>query len=171
MPHIAEAATRWQSWLGDDEQELAWPFTAMARFYEGQGAYSQAEPWYEQCLAAVCDRFGEDHPDVAASLNNLAGLYESKGRYEQAEPLYSESFANFLKTFGSKSSKHANNYQQLCQLSHRGNTSQQTSFFSLYGASGELPRRRTALGNAHQDESMSVGICRLFKTTRRLPSA
>lgn len=100
MPHIAEAATRWQSWLGDDEQELAWPFTAMARFYEGQGAYSQAEPWYEQCLAAVCDRFGEDHPDVAASLNNLAGLYESQGRYEQAEPLYLRALQIFLKRLG-----------------------------------------------------------------------
>ena len=100
MPHIAEAATSWHKWLGDEDNELAWPFTAMARFYVGQGAYAQAEPWYEKCLKATQNRFGEDHPDVATSLNNLAELYESQGRCEQAEPLYEQALALRRKLLG-----------------------------------------------------------------------
>ncbi|MEL6856151.1 MAG: tetratricopeptide repeat protein, partial [Cyanobacteria bacterium J06607_13] len=100
MPHIAEAATRWQDWLGNEENELSWPFVSMARFYEGQGAYAQAEPWYESCLTATKSRFGDDHPNVATSLNNLASLYESQGRYEAAEPLFQDALALLRKLLG-----------------------------------------------------------------------
>ncbi|NEP18859.1 MAG: tetratricopeptide repeat protein [Leptolyngbya sp. SIO4C1] len=93
MPHIETAATDWQDALGDEENELLWPFVALARFYVGQGAYAQAEPWYQNCLSATQQRFGDSHPDVATSLNNLAGLYESQGRYEAAEPLYQQALA------------------------------------------------------------------------------
>ena len=88
IPHIAEAATTWQRWVEDDS--LISPFLGIARFYEGQGAYGQAEPWYQDCLTVTRDRLDETHPAVATSLNNLAGLYDSQGRYEAAEPLYQE---------------------------------------------------------------------------------
>ncbi|MEL6162152.1 MAG: hypothetical protein AAFR18_23345, partial [Cyanobacteria bacterium J06627_32] len=65
MPHIAEVATSWREWLSDEDNELAWPFVAMARFYGGQGAYALAEPWYAGCLEATQNRFGENHPNVA----------------------------------------------------------------------------------------------------------
>ncbi len=90
LPHIEEAATTWQTSLSDEDNELSWPFVALARFYEGQGACGQTEPWYVACLAATRDRFGDEHPSVATSYNNLAGLYESQGRYEAAEPLYQQ---------------------------------------------------------------------------------
>jgi len=86
IPHLAEVATVYQAWLSNDD--LIWPFVGLARFYEGQGAYAQALPWYEQSLSAARKRFGDEHPDVATSLNNLAALYDSQGRYSDAEPLY-----------------------------------------------------------------------------------
>ncbi|MEM9807734.1 MAG: NB-ARC domain-containing protein, partial [Cyanobacteria bacterium P01_D01_bin.56] len=43
VPHMQEAAVRWQDSLGDGENELLWPFVFLARFYEGQGAYGDAE--------------------------------------------------------------------------------------------------------------------------------
>mgnify|MGYP006284598619 CR=1 FL=1 len=86
IPHLAEAATTWQPWLEDDS--LIWPFVGLGRFYQGQGAYGQAEPWWKSCLTVTRNRFGDDHPAVATSMNNLAGLYESQGRYSEAEPLY-----------------------------------------------------------------------------------
>jgi tetratricopeptide (TPR) repeat protein len=86
IPHLAEAATTWQRWVADES--LAWPFTGLARFYEGQGAYGQAEPWLQAGLKVTRDRLGDEHPHVAASLNNFAGLYQSQGRYGEAEPLY-----------------------------------------------------------------------------------
>ena len=86
IPHIAETATTWQDFLSDED--LINPFGCLSRFYEGQGLYTQAEPWRVQCLSVAQTRFGEAHPDVATSLNNLALLYESQGRYSEAEPLY-----------------------------------------------------------------------------------
>ena len=98
MSHIAEAADSWQAQLSDED--LLWPFLAMARFYNGQGAYAQAEPWYAACLQTTKQRLGNDHPAVATSLNNLAGLYESQGRYGEAEPLYEEALALRRKLLG-----------------------------------------------------------------------
>ena len=86
LPHLIEAATTWLTAVADDN--LAWSFIGIARFYEGQGAYAQAATWYEECLTVCRDRLGADHPDVAASLNNLAGLYQMQGRYSEAEPLF-----------------------------------------------------------------------------------
>ncbi|MEL6263575.1 MAG: tetratricopeptide repeat protein [Cyanobacteria bacterium J06626_6] len=93
LPHISEAATHWQDWLSNENNELAWPSVAMGRFYDGQGAYAQAEPWYERCVAAARSRFGEDHLYVADSLGNLASLYRKQGRYTEAEPLYKDALS------------------------------------------------------------------------------
>jgi tetratricopeptide (TPR) repeat protein len=86
IPHLAEAATTWQRWLEDES--LIWPFIGLWRFYRGQGAYGQAEPWQQMGLVVTRDRLGDDHRAVAQSMNNLAGLYRSQGRYGEAEPLY-----------------------------------------------------------------------------------
>jgi tetratricopeptide (TPR) repeat protein len=97
-PHVAEAGRQWQSHVADDD--LIWPFIGLARFYEGQGLYAQAEPWREQCLESARKRFGEEHPDVAYSLNNLAGLYKDQGRYSEAEPLYRQALDIGKRTLG-----------------------------------------------------------------------
>ncbi|KAM3102462.1 tetratricopeptide repeat protein, partial [Phormidesmis sp. 146-12] len=87
--HIQEVAEHHTTeWEGDD---LTWPFIALARFYEGQGLYRQAEEWYAECLSVTESRFAGDHPAVALSLNNLAGLYYAQGRLTEAEPLYGRS--------------------------------------------------------------------------------
>jgi tetratricopeptide (TPR) repeat protein len=85
IPHIAEVAEKLTDCLTDDD--LISPFTGLGWFYQGQGFYSQAEPWHEQCLQVTQTRLGENHPLVASSLNNLAGCYYSQGRYQDAEPL------------------------------------------------------------------------------------
>ncbi len=85
VPHLGEA-TVLSDWVNDED--LLLPFERLAWYWQGQGAYAQAQPWKEQCLAAVRDRLGEEHPDTASSLNDLAFLYYSQGRYEEAEPLY-----------------------------------------------------------------------------------
>jgi tetratricopeptide (TPR) repeat protein len=86
IPHLAEATEHQKDWFSDED--LFSPFSGLGRFYEGQGAYSRAEPWREQCLITARGRLGEEHPDVALSLNNLALLYSAQGRYTEAEPLY-----------------------------------------------------------------------------------
>ena len=86
IPHIAESATELEQWLEDED--LIPSFAGLGLFYEGQGLYEEAEPWFKQCLAVTRRRLGEEHPDVATSLNNLAALYNSQGRYKEAEPLH-----------------------------------------------------------------------------------
>ena len=74
----------------EDDNNLAWAFTGIARFYQGQGLYALAEEPYQRCLKATQELLGDRHPDVATSLNNLALLYKSQGRYAEAEPLYQQ---------------------------------------------------------------------------------
>ncbi|NEO45275.1 MAG: tetratricopeptide repeat protein [Moorea sp. SIO4A3] len=88
IPHLKEAATVLTDWLRDED--LILPFVGLGRFYEGQGTYYQAEPWYQQCLEITRNRLGQNHPDVAESLNKLAVIYWYLGRYDEAEPLYKQ---------------------------------------------------------------------------------
>nr|WP_287250308.1 tetratricopeptide repeat protein [Moorena sp. SIO4E2] len=98
IPHLVEAATVLTDWLRDED--LLWPFAGVGRFYQGQGSYDQAEPWWEECLKVTKSRLGEEHPGVADSLNNLAGLYESMGRYDLAEPLYVQALEMYKQLLG-----------------------------------------------------------------------
>ncbi|MBE9208208.1 tetratricopeptide repeat protein [Nostoc sp. LEGE 06077] len=86
IPHIAEVANHLIQYVSDED--LIWPFVGLSRFYEGQGLYTQAEPWCQQFLSTVQNRLGDNHPYVADSLNNLAYLYTYQGKYDQAEPLF-----------------------------------------------------------------------------------
>jgi tetratricopeptide (TPR) repeat protein len=91
IPHVAEVATLLQDWLSNDD--LIAPYMGLGRFYKGQGAYAQAEPWYDQCRLVSQTRLGADHPVVAISLDDLATLYQEQGRYNEAEPLFQRSLA------------------------------------------------------------------------------
>ena len=92
-PHMALVATELNDVLADEEAP-GWVFTGLARFYESQSLWSEAEHWYKGRLKMSERRFDSDHPSTATSLNNLAGLYESMGRYTEAEPLYARSFGS-----------------------------------------------------------------------------
>ncbi|MEO1390784.1 MAG: tetratricopeptide repeat protein [Cyanobacteria bacterium J06634_6] len=152
MPHIAEVATSWQDWLSDKDDELAWPFVAMARFYEGQGAYTQAEPWYVSCLQATQNRLGEEHPAVAASLNNLATLYKRQGRYEEAEPLYAQSLKLRCKLLGEKHPAVATSLNNLATLYENQGRYEEAE--PLYVQSLELSRE--LLGEEHPTVATSL---------------
>jgi tetratricopeptide (TPR) repeat protein len=98
IPHIAESATELEKWL--EEEDLIWSFVGLGRFYEGQGFYDLAEPWYEQCLEVTRRRLGDNHLNVATSLNNLAELYDSQGRYSEAEPLHLQALELYKRLLG-----------------------------------------------------------------------
>ena len=91
IPHLTEVAQNLIDAVSDED--LGSVFTGLGTFYEEQGLYAIAEPWYKQCVEVVKTRLGEEHPHVATSLNNLALLYKSQGRYSEAEPLYIQALA------------------------------------------------------------------------------
>ena len=86
--HLEELAQHWTAGLEGDD--LFWAFEGLARFYSGQGLYSQAATCYEKRLGKMELLFAGDHPVIANSLNNLAGLYFAQSRLSDAEPLYQQ---------------------------------------------------------------------------------
>jgi tetratricopeptide (TPR) repeat protein len=114
IPHIAEVANHLIEYLSDDD--LYWPFIGNAKFYNAQGLYNQALPWYEQCLEVTKKRLGDEHPSVATSFNNLAALYDSQGRYSEAEPLYIQALALRRKLLGDEHPSVATSFNNLAAL-------------------------------------------------------
>lgn len=100
MPHLAELVQNLTDAVSDENLILA--FVGLGRFYEGQGLYALAEPWYEQCVSAVQTRLGEEHPSVAFSFNNLAYIYQCQGRYEEAEFLHKQALEMQKKLLGNE---------------------------------------------------------------------
>ncbi len=90
IPHLTEVAENLTDALTGKNLLVA--FNGLASFYNGQGLYRLAEPWYQQCVSAVTSRLGVNHPQTATSLNNLALVYKNQGNYDEAEPLYIRAF-------------------------------------------------------------------------------
>ncbi len=90
IPHVAEIAK--DKDLRDllNDKYLTVPFVGLGRFYNGQGLYDLALPWFEQCLSVTRSHFGSEHSQVATSLSNLACAYKALGRYSEVEPLLVE---------------------------------------------------------------------------------
>jgi Flp pilus assembly protein TadD len=59
----------------------------LARLYDIQGQYTQAEPLFRRSLAIREKVLGPNHPDVATSLENLALLCRLTRRIAEAEKL------------------------------------------------------------------------------------
>ncbi|VFM96607.1 MAG: Tetratricopeptide repeat-containing protein, partial [Candidatus Kentron sp. G] len=72
----------------------------LALLYQEQGRYGEAEPLYQQALAASESVLGKEHPQTLGSLNNLAGLYRDQGRYGEADPLYQRALAAYERVLG-----------------------------------------------------------------------
>ncbi len=111
IPHIEQAATLLLEWLSDED--LSSPFAGIARFWEGQGLYAQAEPWRQQGLSAVRDRLGTNCPDMVKSLNCLGWLHGLQERHQEAELLYRQSLDICQRCFGTN---HPNTAFTLSQL-------------------------------------------------------
>jgi tetratricopeptide (TPR) repeat protein len=149
VPHIAEAATTWSDWLTDGD--ASWPFVALGRFYEGQGVYGAAEPWYIRCLSFTRKKFGDEHPDVATSFNNLAGLYRAQGRYSEAEPLYQQALALRQALLGDDHPDVATSFNNLASLyASQGRYSEAEPLYQQ-----ALTLRQKLLGDDHPDVASS----------------
>ena len=114
IDHLKIAAEELNQWL--DNQDLISLFHGLSAFYQAQGLYQQAVPYYEQCLTLSKQRLDKNHPDFARSLNNLAALYEDQGKYAEAEPLYLGALAITEKQLGAEHPDVATNLNNLAKL-------------------------------------------------------
>jgi len=166
IPHLAEVATVQKDWLSDED--LRWPFIGLARFYEGQGAYEQALPWYEQCLSLTRERLGQEHANVATSLNNLAGLYHSQGRFAEAEPLYLQALELRKRLLGQEHANVATSLNNLAGL--YDSQGRYTEAEPLYLQALELTKR--LLGQEHPDVATSLNnLAGLYNSQGRYTEA
>lgn len=76
-----------------DELRVALTLTFLARAYEGQRKFIDAEPRYLEALRIVQKVRGPDHPDAAAILNNLGVLNRMHGQYPEAEHYLKQALA------------------------------------------------------------------------------
>ncbi|MGF1980978.1 MAG: tetratricopeptide repeat protein [Nostoc sp. CmiSLP01] len=150
IPHLAEVANHLIQNVSDDD--LIWAFVGNAKFYDDQGLYDKAKPWYEQCLEITKQRLGEEHPDVATSLNNLAALYHSQGRYSEAEPLYIQALALCRNLLGEEHTDVADSLNNLAELYHsQGRYSEAEPLYIQ-----ALALKRKLLGEEHPDVATSL---------------
>jgi tetratricopeptide (TPR) repeat protein len=166
IPHLAEAATTWQRWLEDDS--LISPFVGLGWFYQGQGAYGQAEPWLQACLTVTRERLGDAHPHVAGSLNNLALLYVSQGRYDEAEPLFRQALALSQRLLGDDHPAVATSLNNLAALyKSQGRYDEAEPLFHQ-----ALTLRQRLLGNEHPDVAQSLhNLAELYRSQGRYGEA
>ena len=166
IPHIGEAATGLQNWLSDEE--LIVPFNRIAWFWEGQGAYAQAQQWREHCLSVVRDRLGESHPSVATSYNNLALLYKSQGRYEDAETLYQKALQMMQQLLGETHPSVATSYNNLALLYESQGRYEDAE--TLYQKALEIDKR--VLGEDHPDTATDLNnLAGLYESQGRYEDA
>jgi tetratricopeptide (TPR) repeat protein len=145
IPHLTQVVQNLINAVQDED--LIWVFVGLGRFYEGQGLYALAEPWYEQCLKVVQARLGEQHPDVATSLNNLAYLYNLQGRYNEAEPLYLQALELRKRLLGEQHPDVAHSLIHLALLYQcQGRYSEAESFYMQ-----ALALYKRLLGEEHPD--------------------
>ncbi|WP_261892327.1 tetratricopeptide repeat protein [Acaryochloris marina] len=150
IPHLEELTRQWIDHLSDDQ--LIGPYVGIGRFYEWQGNYDLALPWYQKCLEQTQQRFGNEHPYVATSLNNLAALYYNQGRYTDAEPLYVQALEMTQKLLGNEHPDVAQSLNNLAAL--YDNQGRYTEAEPLYVQALEMYQK--LLGNEHLSVAMSL---------------
>jgi tetratricopeptide (TPR) repeat protein len=164
--HLEEVANHWSESLRDEV--LIWPTLGIGRFYEGQGNYKLALPWYQKCLEQCQLRFGSEHPDVALSFNNLAALYDSQGRYEAAEPLYQQALEISRKLLGTEHPEVALSLNNLAELYR--NQGRYKAAEPLYQQALEISRK--LLGTEHPEVALSLNnLAELYRNQGRYEEA
>ena len=78
---------------GPDDLVVESDLNGLARFYEKQNRYAEAEPPFKQALAILEKAYGPDDHLVAYALNSLAKLYDKLGQDALAEPLFKRALA------------------------------------------------------------------------------
>ncbi|MEO0934022.1 MAG: tetratricopeptide repeat protein, partial [Cyanobacteria bacterium J06641_2] len=150
IPHLKEVAENLIAVVGDED--LISAFVGITWYYQGQGLYTLAKPWCEQCLSITKQRLGEEHPSVALSLNNLAGIYQFQGRYKEAEPLFLQALGLIKKLLGEEHYSVAislNNLAGLYRLQGRYKEAE-----PLYLQALKL--RKKLLGEEHSSVALSL---------------
>jgi tetratricopeptide (TPR) repeat protein len=164
--HLQASVGEYPQYIADED--LLWSYTGLAWYYNGQGLYAIAEPYYQDCLTATRTHLGDNHPHVAASLNNLALLYYSQGRYTEAEPLYLEALDLYKRLLGDNHPHVATSRNNLAALYYfQGRYTEAEPLFLE-----ALDLRKRLLGDNHPDVATSLNnLAELYRSQGRYTEA
>ncbi|MDJ0534164.1 MAG: tetratricopeptide repeat protein [Xenococcaceae cyanobacterium MO_207.B15] len=151
IPHLTEVAEKHLDAVSDEN--LYPVFIGLGKFYQGQGLYALAEPWYEKCVEVVKSRLGENDSKYAASLSWLALLYSDQGKYDEAEPLYQQALELYKQLLGENHPHYAISLNNLASLyDHQGKYEQAEP---LYQQALELRKQLLGVNHPHTVTSLS----------------
>jgi tetratricopeptide (TPR) repeat protein len=86
---------------GDRDAKTLLSLDYLARLYQLQGRYADAELLFREALQTRRETLGPRHPEIAISLERLGDLYKAQGNYADAEPLLQEALQARRETSGS----------------------------------------------------------------------
>ncbi len=166
IPHLKIVTEKFLDAVSDND--LVWSYLGIARFYEGQGLYGLAEPWYEECVETTRSTLGEDHPSYTSSLNKLGFLYYRQGRHGEAEPLFRKALEIERSTLGEDHKSYANNLGCLAILYESQGRYGEAE--SLYRKTLEI--ERSTLGEDHPSYASSLhNLADLYQSQGRYGEA
>jgi tetratricopeptide (TPR) repeat protein len=76
--------------MGQDHPNTLISMNNLARLYEHQGRYAEAEPLLVKAAGVSRRVLGAAHPNTLRYMNNLSEFYQNQGKYMQAEPVLME---------------------------------------------------------------------------------
>jgi len=88
-------------------------YNNLAKYYQKQGLYDEAEELYLKALAINKRILGSEHTFTIMNIANLAELYRWKKSYIKAEPLYFEALGLYKKLWGEEHPDIASIYNNL----------------------------------------------------------
>ena len=154
--------------FGSNDLRLAVTVDALARVYETQNRYAEAEPHYRRALAIREQVLGPAHPDVASTLYRLASSYRAQHRDGDAEPLYRRAVAI---------------WEQARQLSQPDVASAVDNLLSIYDSRGDYAAaaplywlrvaiQQQTLGPSHPDLAVTLSkLADIYQAQGRYSSA
>ena len=150
IPHLTEVAEKHLDAVSDGN--LYSVFVSLGKFYQEQGLYTLAEPWYQQYVEVVKSRLGEKNSKYPTSLNELALLYSKQGKYEQAESLYKQALELIKQLLGENHPSNATNLNNLAHLYHLQGKYDKAEPLCTQA----LELRKQLLGENHPDTTTSL---------------
>lgn len=97
--------------FGKEHPDYALSLDNLANLYKKTGAYTKAEPLYQEAKDIREKSLGKEHPEYTVSVNNLAVYYTDKGHYAKAKSLYLEAITNTWDLIN-KSAEYSSEVQQ-----------------------------------------------------------
>jgi tetratricopeptide (TPR) repeat protein len=165
IPHITAAAEFPQYLEGIDK---LWCCTGLARLYESQSQFTEAESLYLRSLSISEQQLGAEHPATTTSLNNLAKLYRVMGRYAEAEPLSKRSLSISEQQLGANHLATASSLNNLAELYRAQGRYEEAE--PLYMQSLSISGQQ--LGANHPDTAASLNnLAELYRAQGRYEEA